>query len=806
MKAVIMAGGKGTRLRPLTSNLPKPMVPLLGRPCMEYIIELLKQYGITDIAVTTQYLPESIKSYFGDGTDLGVNIKYFEEDRPLGTAGSVKNCEAFLDDRFLVISGDALTDFNLKEAIEFHAAHQSAATLVLTKVESPLEYGVVMTDETGRITRFLEKPTWSEVFSDTVNTGIYILEPEVLQLFDKDIEYDFSKELFPLLLAQGKKLMGHVARGYWSDIGSLDVYRQAQFDLLDGKVETTLKAEQYEPGIYIEEDVRIPLSATIHAPVFLGRGSFIEEGAIIDKYSVIGRHSVIKQGAHVSKAILWDHNFVGSKAEIVGATLCHRSRIGESTHLAEGVVMGDDCRIGAKSLVKTGVKIWPNKEVEENSTVHSSLIWGGKVSKSLFSSQGIKGIPNIDLTPDFAARLTAAMATALKPKAMVSLSSCPHPFSELLKLTMRAGLNAAGIHTADFGVTVSAASRYAVKAYQADYGIHISMGSEQEEGATIEILDHHGLPIDKPMERKIENAYWQEDFVRVTPDRLGRHSYHPNVSVDYLAAIKREIGLDSVRTSSFLIVLDYDSTVLGASAMTVLSSMGCRVVQMKAEDGSHVGELAEAVKMNKADLGIRLDRDARRYTLVSNEGKIISDDAMIALHLLIHSEAEAIESMRMGIPVSAPREIEWLAKKLGTEVIRTKESLRELMQATSSLRFQPLFDGFYTMVKVIGYLAEKRRTLSEILLSLPAFHMARQAVFCDWKNKGKVMRMMMEDIKGKQVELLDGIKVYDSDGWVLIMPDMDQPHFRVITQGASKEIASTLAQTYAERIQKYQTI
>lgn len=396
------------------------------------------------------------------------------------------------------------------------------------------------------------------------------------------------------------------------------------------------------------------------------------------------------------------------------------------------------------------------------------------------------------------------MATALKPKANVSLSSCPHPFSQLLKITMRAGLNAAGIHTTDFGVTVSAASRYAVKAYQADYGIHISMGMNQEDGAAIEILDHHGLPIDKPMERKIENAYWQEDFVRVTPDRLGRHSHHPNVSEDYVAAIKREISLDSVKTSSFLIVLDYDSTVLGPSAMNVLSSMGCRVVQMKAEDAGHVGELAEAVRINKADFGIRLDRDARRYTLVSNEGKIISDDAMIALHLLIHSETE--EKICMGIPVSAPREIEWLAHKLGTEVIRTKESLRELMQPVSRIRFQPLFDGLYTMVKLIGYLAEKKLPLSEILLSLPAFHMARQAVFCDWKNKGKVMRMMMEEIKGKQVELLDGIKVYDSDGWVLIMPDMDQPHFRVITQGASKEIASTLAQTYAERIQKYQTI
>lgn len=196
MKSVIMAGGEGTRLRPLTCNIPKPMVPVVNKPVMEHIIELLRKYNLTDIAVTLQYLPNIIKNYFSDGREFDVNLRYYVEDKPMGTAGSVKNAEDFLDDTFVVISGDALTDIDLKKAIDFHFSKKSMATLVLKKVEIPLEYGVVVTDEDGRITRFLEKPSWGEVFSDTVNTGIYILSPEVLKYYNKNEIFDFSKDLF----------------------------------------------------------------------------------------------------------------------------------------------------------------------------------------------------------------------------------------------------------------------------------------------------------------------------------------------------------------------------------------------------------------------------------------------------------------------------------------------------------------------------------------------------------------------------------------------------------------------------------
>jgi len=221
MKAIIMAGGEGSRLRPLTCGRPKPMVPVLNRPVMSYIIELLKEHGITDIGVTLQYQPEIIRDYFANGAEYGVNLQYFVEEVPLGTAGSVKNASDFLDETFMVISGDALTDLALSRAVEFHKQQGSIATLVLTRVDCPLEYGVVITDKNGRITQFLEKPGWSEVFSDTVNTGIYVLEPEVLDYFNPGQKFDFSQDLFPLLLKNRKPLFGLVLSGYWCDIGTL---------------------------------------------------------------------------------------------------------------------------------------------------------------------------------------------------------------------------------------------------------------------------------------------------------------------------------------------------------------------------------------------------------------------------------------------------------------------------------------------------------------------------------------------------------------------------------------------------------
>jgi mannose-1-phosphate guanylyltransferase/phosphomannomutase len=282
MKAVVMAGGEGSRLRPLTSRRPKPLAPIANKPVMEHIVDLLRRHGITEIVATLHYLADEIESYFGDGSAFGVSMHYVVEDTPLGTAGAVKLAADILGSgSFLVISGDALTDLDLSALAADHARSGAAATITLQRVTNPLEFGVVITDDNQRITRFLEKPSWGEIFSDTINTGIYVLEPEVLDYMERGKSYDFSRDIFPRLLHENKLVAGYVATEYWTDIGNLQQYQQANYDALNGKVRVEIAGSQMTPGVWADEGCNIDPQAHLTGPLVLGRNVVIGAGAAV---------------------------------------------------------------------------------------------------------------------------------------------------------------------------------------------------------------------------------------------------------------------------------------------------------------------------------------------------------------------------------------------------------------------------------------------------------------------------------------------------------------------------------------------
>src|SRR5207302_8394535 len=294
MKAVVMAGGEGTRLRPLTSNQPKPMVPIVGKPCMEHIVELLKRHGFEDVIVTVAFLPQAIRSYFGNGETLGVDIGYSVEESPLGTAGSVRRAAGRLDDTCLVISGDALCDVDLRGLVAAHREKGASVTIGLKSVDNPLEFGIVVTDEDGRVERFLEKPSWGQVFSDTINTGIYVIEPEVLRHIPTDRPYDFSKELFPLLLEMGRPLYGFVLEGCWQDIGNLDQFRQANFDALDERVRLNIDGIRIRGNVWIGEGVDVDDLDRVEGPSFVGNYCRISSDATIGPYAVLSNSVTVR--------------------------------------------------------------------------------------------------------------------------------------------------------------------------------------------------------------------------------------------------------------------------------------------------------------------------------------------------------------------------------------------------------------------------------------------------------------------------------------------------------------------------------
>ncbi len=796
MKAVIMAGGRGTRLRPLTCYLPKPMVPLLDRPCMEYSIDLLKQYGITDIAVTVQYLPQVIRTYFGDGAQLGVNLQFFEETSPLGTAGSVKNAEDFLDETFLVISGDALTDFNLRDIIAFHKSRQALATIVLTKVEVPLEYGVVMTEENGLIKRFLEKPSWSEVFSDTVNTGIYVLEPEVLRLVAEGMEVDFGKQVFPAMLEQGRPLYGYVADGYWSDIGTLNQYRQTQFDMLMGLVDVAIKGEQMFPRVWVGEQVRIGDGCQIQGPSFIGTGTVIGAKSQIGPYAVLGRYNQTESGVGMERSVVWSRAHVGKAAMLTGATLCNGVQIGTGVDVGEAAVVGEKSHIGDLAVIRPGVKIWPEKAVGDGTIQQTSLIWGHSVFQGLFDEEGISGIPNIELIPEMAGRIASAYGSCLKSGATVSVSSDDYPYCGVLKFSVISSLLAIGAQVRDIGAAPAPVARYECRRSNSDGGIHIrSTGEGEDKRILLQFFDREGLPIDKGTERKVENAFFQEDFSRPSSRAVGSFEQATRIIDFYIWEVLSRVKVDGIRARRLKIVFQCESAQITSIMLPILEQLDCQVISVF---GGAV-DIGAIVRINAADVGIKLDSSGQDFLFYSQTGRAVSRDELLILQMLMAVK----EQGSVAVPVTAPSIVEELSESAGIPVVRTKTVLRSLLEISRVQPLQVHYDGFYSVVSLLQFLVGEDMTLQGIIDQFPQFHMSTDMVPCPIRAKGRVMRRLMEDIKGQRLELIEGIKVLTDDGWALIMPDEDRALFKIVAQGSSRKQAEELVTLYKGKVAAY---
>lgn len=804
MKAVIMAGGKGTRLRPLTLGTPKPMVPLLNRPCMEYIIELLKRYDIHQIAVTVQYLPDVIRNHFGDGSKYGVQLHYFEEDIPLGTAGSIKNAESFLNETFIVISGDALTDFNLRQAIHYHKQKQALATMVLTQVSLPLEYGVVMTDEEGRVSRFLEKPSYGEIFSDTVNTGIYVLEPEILNWIPERESYDFSLQLFPRLLEEKQRLYGFTASGYWSDIGNLQQYRQTQFDMLDRRVDLHIQAAEPMPGLFVEHGVRLPSRIRLSGPAYIGADSILHPSCSIGPYTILGSGNIVFPHSSVARSILWNGNRIAKHCDIEDAILLHRTVIGSDVHIQEGAVIGSGCTIGDKSHIRSQVKLWPNKEVEAHSIVNSTLIWGNAAA-ALFKGSKIGGSPNSELTPEFIGKLACAYGSILHREASIVLASSSHPFDDIMKAACTAGLQSQGIHVIDIGDAPLDCLRHAVTALKADGALHFKVLSASEEAKfeqmVISWMDARGMPFAKGTERKIENAYFQEDFARTPIEYLGRKRSEEHAITSYFKTLSKAIDFEIIQSASFKIVIQSSST--DAAFIQKWSSLTGGVLLHMQSDAPSPSAVMEHMRNVQADIGILLTED-EGFRIYMNDGTSMPQNHHLPLILqaLVHTGINA----SIGVPISAPVTAEQIVNRSGIRVVRTQETLRSQMEATSGIALSPAAHRLYAISLILQLMADTGKPLHGLISDMPTLHTAVEEVTCPRFDKGSVMREMTEWVRQSayRAEFLDGIKIETPEGSILIQPDQEEPLFRVISQAESMTKARILAHEFAGQLIKSQ--
>lgn len=798
MKAVIMAGGKGTRLRPLTCHTPKPMVPLLDRPVMEYTIELLKKHGITDIAVTVQYLPQIIRDHFGDGSEYGVNLRYFEEDCPLGTAGSVKNAEAFLDDTFLVISGDGLTDFDLTEAIRYHNHKGAMATIVLTHVNNPLEYGVVMTNDNGEIIRFLEKPSWGEVFSDAVNTGIYIFDSSVLSYLREGEESDFSKDLFPMLMQHGQPVYGYSASGYWSDIGNLEQYRQTQYDMLSGAVQVTIRGNEVFPQVWIGEQAKLDRNVHIEAPAFIGNHCIIEDHVRVGPYTVIGEGSLVKSGAKLERAVLWKHAVMDKQAEVSGGTACRSTVVGCGASVLEGAVIGDGVQIGKKSVIHSGAMIWPGKVVESYSQVNQSILWGEGQKKSLFGHQGVTGTSYSGLSLPLVNRLAMAYGSLMKPGSRVIVSRDASPYAELIAAAMTSGLHASGVNTFDIGPVISSVARYGVFHLDCPAGIYVSKSAhDSDEQYTIEFYDASGLPIPKGMERKIENAFIQQDCRRLNTEQVGSGEPVHGMAYRYRDHLLQLADKERIQAQALTVVIASEERGLLGMIPEVLEALGSKVIQMYGRT-TGVQEIKHMIEYCNADFGVLLDKDGQLLQLIAEQGQVIDEEMKSVLQVLIRLEMGEGD---LHVPVQVSGIADQIGQWADRPVVRTKADRRSVMESCQKEGFSLVTDGICFITHLMELMARKEAGLTELFRAIPSFAVLRNKVFCPWEDKGKVMRYLMEDTKGESVELIDGIKVFHGEGWALILPDSEAPEVHIVSQALTLQEAERLMRLYVHKIE-----
>ena len=338
MKAFVLAAGAGTRLRPLTSNIPKPMVPILGRPALYYTLNNLKKYGFKDICINLFHCPEVISAYFNK-KETGLTLKYSLEKKLMGTAGAVKKNEMFFDDTFVVMSGDGLTDINLNKALDFHKKNKSLATIVLKKIEARLDYGLTVTDKKGRIKTFIEKPCWGDIFTNTVNTGIYIFEPEIFKFMPKNKFFDFSMDLFPLLLKNNKRIYGYVTDEYWTDIGNINEYKKGIFDILDGKVSIPVYVPK-KGDKYISPDAVIDKSVKIKGPCFIDANVVIRKNSVIEPYSVLSSGCVVGENVLIEKSVIWAKSRIGNNVCLSNTVIGNKTNIHKGINLFDSIMMG----------------------------------------------------------------------------------------------------------------------------------------------------------------------------------------------------------------------------------------------------------------------------------------------------------------------------------------------------------------------------------------------------------------------------------------------------------------------------------
>jgi mannose-1-phosphate guanylyltransferase / phosphomannomutase len=817
---LILAGGYGTRLKPFTIDLPKPMVPFVNRPIFEHLVRLLKNEQFTNINPLLLYRPEKLTGYFKEGRELGVDFEYHISSEDFGTAGSVGLLRDRLKSTFIVMNGDIITDVQVSKVLEFHRQKGGLATIMLAKVQNPLPFGIAIVDDNLRIKRFVEKPSQAELISDLVNAGIYILEPEIFKYIPEDQPFFFAMDLFPLLLRKGLPLYGFVHEGYWQDIGDLRQYLLSHYDYLKGKFklpDLPHKINELNIGTNSEVGNNVEFEGT----VIIGDNCKIGDSVRIVR-SVIGSNVQIGAGTELYDSIIWSKSKIGNNTRIVSDIIASGTSIGNRVYFDDNVFVGENCEIDDLSVLKSNVKIWPGKKIESGSTVTNSMVWGARWLKDIFTGSRISGTINQEISPEFGAKLGAAFGAYLGKSSSVLVSWDGSPAARMINRSIICGLMSVGVNIRDLQVLPMPIHRFALQTGSYQGGVQVRQSRIKENYLEIVVLQSDGQDLSAQQAKSVERLFIQEDFSRVNYEAIGKLDYPVRVVESYQEQYLINLATKSIEKAKFKIVIDYSFGPASTILPSILGSLDCEVVAINAYmDSAHtirhwadfryaLLQLGNIVTSLKADVGFLIDSSSERIFVVDEDGHYLKDEYLLVLVTKLF--LQIFRHSFIGMPVSAPMILNELALNFGTQIIPTSIDLRSMAETIQNNQLSfigdgegrfvfPEFhfasDGMFAMGKILELIALNQIRLKDLQNIVPLPIMAKNVIPCPRDHIGQILRELVEQLKENCHSTSDGVKLQFPDGWLLVTPSQLEPALILVAEAKDRDKVEQKLEEYS---------
>lgn len=830
MKAVVMAGGFGSRIQPLTNSRPKPMLPIVNRPMMEHTMMTLKEIGITDFIVLLYFMPEIIQDYFKDGSDFGIKISYVIPDADYGTAGAVKLAQDLIgDENFIIVSGDLVTDFDFKKILDFHASKKSQLSIGLTSVENPLQFGVVIANEDNVIEKFLEKPSWGEVFSDTINTGIYIIEPEILEYIPENKNFDFAKDLFPLLMHSEVPLMGYSLEGYWRDVGNPESYREVFEDILDERLDFKIPGQKqtYPDGtLYSDTPYTLDKSVEIIDNVVIGNNVIIENNVKLNNV-VIGDNVKIASGTNIRNSILWENINIGKNNRLNNAVICNDNNIGKNVNAKAGLILAEGCEVGELVSFEQDVTIWPEKSIEAASIISHNLVWGNRYKNSIFENGTVTGKSNIELSCDMATKLAEAFASQLPVGSRVVVGRDYDKNSRMLKRAFLGGLLSAGVDVLDLKNTTPSVLRYTLSHNDGLVGgAYFRQGLIDPTSSLITFYDEEAIGINTNTSKNIEKAFFTEKFRRVDYSKVGEihETTHHKECQDYKMVLENTIKKSLSKCDTFSVAVDLMHGSTADVFPTILNNIGIenvvlnsyhdekKLFNIKGLAKKSRSNISTIVKSLGCKMGVIIYPNEQYIRLVTDEGEVLNKikGLLVVLHLI--SISEGTDRKKVLLPTWAPD----IVKFKNLDIERGKYSnynahkLREYsLIATvdgnyTFSEFGVTRDAMYASLKIMELVTCNGVLLSDIAKSIEKFDYRIVKIDCTQALKGKMMRKFLETAKNKKSSSIDGVKIWENEtDWILMIPDQYSDHINLYIQAKDKASGQEILDNYSAKIAQW---